>query len=90
MAKPKRQVTPDRTWVPIPDPAPGAREPIYVCFPAPPDEEALAEAASYLASLEARGQIARPSQPLHRGATHELEIDGNGNKRLVRKRVSAR
>ncbi len=89
MAKTRGQVTPERTWVPVPDPAPGAQEPIYVSFPSPPDEEALAEAASYVASLEARGQIARPQCAVP-GATHELEIDRNGKKRLVRKRFSAR
>jgi len=80
----------ERTWIPLPDPAPGAREPIYVSFPAPPDEDAMAEATSYLASLEARKQIARgPGRPAL-GATHEIEIDVTGKKRLVRKRFSAR
>jgi len=90
MAKARRQATQERTWVPLPDPAPGAKEPIYVSFPAPPDEEALAEAAGYLASLEARGQIARPPGRAAPGATHQLEIDVTGKKRLVRKRFSAR
>ncbi len=90
MAKAKRQVTQERTWVPVPDPAPGAQEPIYVSFPTPPDEEALAEAADYLKSLEARGQIARKPGRGAPGATHELEVDVAGKKKLVRKRYSAR
>jgi hypothetical protein len=77
-------------WVPLPDPAPEAREPIYMSFPSPPDEEALAEAASYLGSLEARKQIARePGRPAP-GATHQLEIDAAGRKLLVRRRFAAR
>jgi hypothetical protein len=59
-------------------------------FASPPDEEALAEAASYLEALEARKQIARkPGRPAP-GATHQLEIDVAGRKRLVRRRFSAR
>jgi hypothetical protein len=80
----------ERMWVPLPDPAPGAKEPIYMSFPAPPDGEALAEAASYLVSLEARKQIARDGGQLAPGATHSLEIDTEGKKRLVRKRFAAR
>jgi hypothetical protein len=90
MGKMRRHVMTERTWVPLPDPAPGCEEPIYVSFPAPPDPEALAEAEGYLKGLEARGQIARePGRPAP-GATHELEIDGNGKKKLIRKRYSAR
>jgi hypothetical protein len=90
MAKVRRQETQERTWVPLPDPAPGAKDPIYVSFPAPPDEEALAEAAGYLRSLEARGQIVREPGRGGPSATHQLEIDVTGKKRLVRKRISAR
>ena len=90
MAKLRRQATQERTWVPLPDPAPGVQEPIYVSFPAPPDAEALAEAAGYLKGLEARGQIARENGRGAAGATHELEIDVTGKKKLVRKRFSAR
>ena len=78
----------ERIWAPVPDP--GTREPIYVPFPAPPDDEALAEAASYVESLEARGQIDRePGEP-HPGATHAVEVDPEGRRRLVRKRFAAR
>jgi hypothetical protein len=90
MAKAKRQATPERTWVALPDPAPGAQEPIYVSFPAPPDDEALAEATGYLKGLEERGQIVRDPGHAAPGATHELEVDVTGKKRLVRKRFSAR
>lgn len=74
----------------MPDPAPGTKEPIYVSFPAPPDEEALAEAASYLATLEANRQIARGPGPSPPGATHAIELDAKGHRRLVRKRFSRR
>lgn len=80
----------ERTWAPVPDPAPGATDPIYVSFPAPPDEEALAEAASYLASLEARRQIAREPGGAAPGATHRIELDAEGRKRLVRQGFAAR
>jgi hypothetical protein len=79
-----------RVWAPLADPAPGAKDPIYVSFLGPPDEEALAEAASYVATLEANRQIARnPEQP-DPDATHAIERDARGHRRLVRKRFSAR
>ena len=77
-------------WAPLPDPSPGAKDPIYVSFPAPPDDEALAEAASYVATLEANRQIARSPGEAEPGATHALERDAKGHRRLVRKRFSAR
>ena len=90
MGKARSHATKERTWVPLPDPAPGCAEPIYVSFPAPPDGEALAEAEGYLKGLEQRGRIARePGRPSP-GTTHELEIDVTGKKKLVRKRYSAR
>ena len=88
----KRPRTPptERVWAPLPDPASGAKDPLYVSFPAPPDGEALAEAASYVATLEANRQIARsPDQPAP-GATHAIERDAKGHRCLVRKRYSAR
>jgi hypothetical protein len=90
MSKAKHEQTAERTWVPLRDPAPGCADPIYVSFPSPPDDEALAEAEGYLKSLEANGQIAR--DPKHRapGTTHELEVDLTGKKKLVRKRYSTR
>ena len=77
-------------WAPLPDPAPGAKDPLYVSFPAPPDGEALAEAASYLATLEANRQIARSPDQSEPGATHAIERDAKGHRRLVRRRFSAR
>lgn len=91
--RPEKATTPadeGRTWVPLADPAPGATEPIYVAFPAPPDEEALAEAASYLASLVANLRIAREPGKAPPGATHQIETDAEGRKRLVRMRYTAR
>ena len=77
-------------WAPLPDPAPGAKDPIYVSFPAPPDDLALAEAASYVATLEANRQIARSPDQSEAGATHAIERDAKGHRRLVRRRFSAR
>jgi hypothetical protein len=80
---------PARTWVPLPDPAPGVTEPLYVSFPTAPDEEALAEASSYVATLEARRQIAREPGIASPGATHRIEVDAQGRRRLVRVGFSA-
>ena len=88
--KPPRPPAPERVWAPLPDPAPGAKDPIYVSFPAPPDDEALAEAASSVATLEAKRQIARSPDQSEPGATHAIECDAQGHRRLIRKRFSAR
>jgi hypothetical protein len=90
MSKAKHEPAAERTWVPLPDPAPGCDEPIYVSFPAPPDHEAIAEAEGYLKSLEEHGQIARDPEHPRPGTTHQLEVDLTGKKKLVRKRYSAR
>jgi len=79
---------PERTWVAVPDPAAGEDAPIYLSFPGPPDADALAEAESYLAGLEARHQIAREAGSVPAGATHALEVDRDGRKKLVRRRMS--
>ena len=89
-AKHSRAVVGERTWAAVPDPAPGALEPIYVSFPTPPDAEALADAASLVATLEANCQIAREEGSPRPGATHTVERDAVGHRRLVRKRFSAR
>ena len=81
---------PERVWAPLPDPVPGAKGPLYVSFPTPPDAEALAEATSYVATLEANRQIARRPDQSDPGATHAIERDAQGHRRLVRKRFSAR
>lgn len=97
-AKARRRVTvekspavvSERKWFPVPDPAPGSQNPIYMSFPAPPDDEALSEAKNYLATLESAGQIARePGRPAS-GTTHQIETDADGRRCLVRKRFSIR
>jgi hypothetical protein len=91
VSKPRmRKKAPRQTWVPLPDPAPGTGDPVYLCFTSPPDAEALEEARSHLASLEANHQIAREGTRLPKGATHAIETDAKGHRRLVRKRLSAR
>lgn len=47
------------------------------------------EAAYFVETLKANGQLAGQSGPLPPGATHRLEPDGSGNERVVRKRYSA-
>ena len=84
-----KAATPERVWAPLPDPASGVKDPLYVSFPSPPDREALAEAASYVATLEAKGQIARDPGQAEPGATHAIERDAQGHRCLVRKRFSA-
>jgi hypothetical protein len=56
--------------------------------PAKPSAEQTAEAISYVHSLATHGRIAsNPTQP-STGATHQIETDEKGNRRLVRKRFS--
>lgn len=91
VSKPRmKKRAPRQTWVPLTDPAPGTGEPVYLSFPSPPDAEALEEARCHLASLEANHQIAREGSRLPPGATHAIQTDGKGHRRLVRKRLSAR
>jgi hypothetical protein len=78
-----------RTWAPLPDPAPGATEPIYMSFPSRPNERDLAEAATLLTSLVANEQIARAGRPPSPTTTHELQVDPRGRKRLIRRRFAA-
>ena len=54
-----------------------------------PNPEAVAEAAQFVETLEANGQISRAPGPLPPGATHKVEPDVKGQKRLKRKRFSA-
>ena len=90
VSKPRmKKKAPARTWVPLPDPVAGAEGPVYLPFPSPPDSEALEEARCHLASLEANHQIAREGARLRPGATHAIETDAKGHRRLVRKRMSA-
>jgi hypothetical protein len=54
-----------------------------------PDSEAVADATSFVESLEANKQVTDKPGPLPPGATHQIETDKKGQKRLVRKRFSA-
>jgi hypothetical protein len=56
---------------------------------AQPDPEMLEEFRSFAESLEANRQISRGAGPLQSGATHKIETDEKGHRRLVRKRFSA-
>jgi hypothetical protein len=79
-----------RIWAALPDPAPGAKDPLYVSFLGRPDAEALAAAASFVAALEAKGLIARSPENPGPDTTHAIERDARGHRRLVRKRFSVR
>ncbi len=54
-----------------------------------PSAEQVAEAASFVRSLATHGQIAGPGGKPTGGATHQIETDEKGTRRLVRKRFSA-
>ena len=50
----------------------------------------LAEAASFVAALAARGEIAgEPGKPMPAGATHCVKLDAQGRRLLTRSRFSA-
>lgn len=57
--------------------------------PTKPSNEQIAEATSYVRSLATHGQIAGHAAKHPQGATHAIETDQQGNRRLVRKRFSA-
>lgn len=54
-----------------------------------PDSEMLEEFRSFAESLKANQQISRGAGVLQPGATHKIETDEKGRRRLVRKRFSA-
>jgi len=54
-----------------------------------PDSEAVADATSFVETLAANEQVTDKPGPLPPGATHRIEKDEKGRKRLVRKRFSA-
>jgi hypothetical protein len=54
-----------------------------------PDSEAVKDAQGFLESLEANKQVTDKPGQLPPGATHRIETDKKGRKRLVRKRFSA-
>jgi hypothetical protein len=55
----------------------------------PPPASAVAEASAFARSLGHHGQLEGPPGPLGRTATHDIETDAQGRRRLVRKRVRA-
>jgi hypothetical protein len=57
--------------------------------PLQPSADQLAEATSYVRSLATHGQIAGQAAKRSPGATHQIETDEKGNRRLVRKRFTA-
>lgn len=54
-----------------------------------PSAEQVSEASSYVRSLATHGQIAGGAAKRPSAATHEIETDEKGNRRLVRKRFTA-
>jgi hypothetical protein len=56
---------------------------------AKPSDENTAEVKAFVASLATHGQIAGPDGKLTGDATHQIETDQKGKRRLVRKRFSA-
>ncbi|HXI53713.1 MAG TPA: hypothetical protein VNH84_19500, partial [Candidatus Saccharimonadales bacterium] len=66
----------------------GARGQFRSKFLTRPSAEQVAEAASFVRSLARHGQIAGQTAKNPRGATHQIETDEKGNRRLVRKRFS--
>jgi hypothetical protein len=58
-------------------------------LPKQPNEEQLAEARAFVGSLAAHGQIEGVVRGPNRGATHAIEVDAQGRRKLVRKRFSA-
>jgi hypothetical protein len=67
----------------------GLKGEIRSVAPMQPSIEQLAEAASYVRSLANHGQIAGHAAKRALGATHQIETDEHGNRRLVRKRFTA-
>ena len=67
----------------------GARGQFRSKFLTRPSTEQVAEAASFVRSLARHGQIAGQAAKNPRGATHQIETDDQGNRRLVRKRFTA-
>ena len=58
-------------------------------LPKQPGKEQLAEAGAYVRSLATHGQIGAAGAGPARGATHAIETDADGRRKLVRKRFSA-
>ena len=58
-------------------------------LPKQPGKQQLAEAGAFVSSLATHGQIGTSGNGPARGATHAIETDANGQRKLVRKRFSA-
>ena len=58
-------------------------------LPTQPDKEQMDEAGSFVRSLATHGQIGGATRGPARGATHAIETDDQGRRKLVRKRFSA-
>jgi hypothetical protein len=56
---------------------------------AEPSADEAAEAASFLRSLAAHGQLGGSTGPLGDASTHDIETDAQGRRKLVRKRFRA-
>jgi len=54
-----------------------------------PPATAVAEASAFARSLATHGQLEGPPGPIGRTATHDIETDAQGRRRLVRRRVRA-
>ena len=73
----------------VADPAAPATDRILVELPADGTLKDRAEAEQFVRTLHDTGQLARTAGPLPPGATHQLEPDPSGARRLVRKRYSS-
>jgi len=75
--------------VPVPDPSAKNAGPIVVEVPAPIRPGDREEAEHFVKVLDANQQLSRSAGPLPPGATHQVETDASGSRRLKRKRFSA-
>jgi len=75
--------------VSVKDPAGSKRRRLLVELPREATAAEQLEAEDFVRVLDANQQLARKPGPLPPGATHQLETDRSGAKRVVRKRFSA-
>lgn len=75
--------------VPVRDPAAPRGRPIVVELAAEATTEDRLEAEHFVRVLDANQQLSRQPGPLPPGATHQVEADTTGTRRLKRKRFSA-
>ena len=66
----------------------GSKGEVRAAAPMQPSAEQIAEAASFVRSLATHGQIAGRAATGFQRATHQIETDQKGNRRLVRKRFT--